>query len=160
IDFVMPDNPNWALDAKKDLEIKYSNEVMKSRVGVIVQDQDIDIKKGELKTLGTVSGYTIHQFDQELSSGQLTIKYNINPLSLLKPVSLRRVHGAYYHMDIALHLAKQLNEKLVVAKQLPTDDYSYHHSTVKHPAVINTFDEWMKKNEVWLKTTKDSYLSV
>lgn len=159
IDFVIPDNPSWANDAKKDLPLKYSNEVMKSRVGVIVRDQDIDIKKSELKTLGTVSGYTIHQFDQELSSGLLNVKYNINPLSLLKQVSLKRVQGAYFHIDIALHLSKQLSKKLVVAKQLPTIDYSYHLSTVKHPAVINAFDKWMKSNETWLKKTRDSYLS-
>jgi len=158
VDFILPDNKDWGLEHKKDQPFTYSDEIMSSRSGVIVKAENKNIKISELTSLGTISGYSIHEFEQQKNENKLKVSYNSNPINLLKQVAIGRIQGAYLHVDIALYLSEQQNLKLVMASNLPSSNYSYHLSTIKHRDIIVKFNQWLKKNQPWMKTQKKAFL--
>lgn len=159
IDFIMPDNKDWALEAKAGQQYIYSNRIMDSQVSIIVKRSNEFISVEQLKSIGTISGYTIHKLDSEISSKQISVSYNNNPDGLLKQVSLGRIDGAYFHSDIALHLAKKLDKDLVIAKSLPNVDYSYHFSTIRHPEIIKQFNLWLEANSEWIEQQRQGHFN-
>lgn len=158
VDFILPDNKNWGLEHKKGHSFIYSDEIMSSRSGVIVKAENAKIKIDDLTTLGTISGYSIHEFENQKKEQKLKVSYNSNPINLLKQVAIGRIQGAYLHVDIALYLSEQQNLKLAVASNLPSSNYTYHLSTIKHQNIILKFNKWLNKNQPWLKAQKKTFL--
>lgn len=150
IDFLIPSNPLWSLDYKKGLNVVYSEPIITSIVGILVAKEHENINRAELKKLGTISGYTINGFDSELANKKLKISYSNDPEALLKKVLLKRVQGAYFHIDIAKYYIEKESMPLVIAKNLPLIKYEYHMSTHQHPEVIKKFNQWLSQNKLWL----------
>ena len=154
-DFVVPANPKWAPDTKKGFDITYSQSIMKSRVAFI-------IKKGKVfktpRIIATIRGYTITPYLDQIKAGKIKVVYASKITQLLKLVESERVDAAFFHTSIALE--KSTSKNLQIAEHLPYVEYDYHLMTIKHPKIVQKFNEWMSKNVVLVEKLKKKFFTI
>lgn len=157
IDFVFPANPLWSPEFKQGLKLYYSNNVMSSTVGVLVKSEDENITREALKKIGTISGYTLNGFEDDIKAKKVLVTYNNSSEGLLQQVALSRIQGAFFHLDIANYFNRHKKKNLVLAKNLPVIKYDYALLTKQHPDLIDVFNQWMKLNKDWLQAQLKLY---
>ncbi len=160
IDFKFPDNPNWQADKRAGKPIVYSEPVAQFVDGVLVpanHPQRKTLTPDQIRTLGTVSGFTPWAWLDRIKAGKTTLTENTNLESLSRQVLAGRVDGAYanvavmnHHLD---HVANQPGA-LVFASQLPHSRDAYFLSSQRRPEVIKQFAQWQKAHKGWIDELK------
>ncbi len=147
VDFKYPDNPIWSANMREGVDVAYSDPVVEYIDGVFVLPEN----KGNvdnLKTLGTVLGFTAWDYKGDIDSGKITVSENSNLESLLKMAIAGRVDAAYCNIAVGRQKLQEMGQegKLVFDPALPHTRANYLVSSVKHPEVIKEFNEWMAAN--------------
>ena len=81
----------------------------------------------------------------------MTVFENDSFIALLKQVSLKRVDGAYINVEVAryqLRATLRQPDALVFDPDLPHTKDFYYFSSVKHPKVIQEFNEFLASETV------------
>lgn len=146
LDFVFPDNPHWDTDKKNGIKVHYSNPAVQYIDGVMVLPENMDKRVEELKSLGTVMGFTAWIYRDRISSGQIRLDESYHYASLLKMVLLKRIDGAYTEISVAKYVLREdigKPDALIFNFGLPHTKDFYHLSSIKHPNILKEFDKFL-----------------
>ena len=150
LDFKYPDNSYWEAHLRKGVSVHYSNPVMPYIDGVFV----IPANKGrgvqQLKMLGTVTGFTPWKYYDAIKRKEISLSENDNSVSLLRQAALKRIDGAYINVEVARYQLREVLKQpdaLVFDPELPHIADHYYLSTVKHPKIIQEFNEFLEREK-------------
>ncbi len=133
---------------RKAVTVHYSRPVMPYIDGVLVLPENKGRALKDFKVLGTMTGFTPWNYLDLIKDKRVTLFENDGFISLLKQVTLGRVDGAYVNIEVARYQLREVlrqPDALVFDPGLPhTKDY-YYLSSVKHPAIIKEFNEFLVK---------------
>lgn len=148
LDFQYPDNSYWEAQLRKGVNVHYSSPVMPFIDGVMVLPENKGRGISTFKVLGTMTGFTPWTYLDLIKQKKVTVFENDGFIALLKQVSLKRVDGAYINVEVAKYQLREVlhqPDSLVFDAGLPhTSDY-YYFSSVKHPKVIQEFNEFLAR---------------
>lgn len=160
IDLKFPDNPQWAPDAKQGTIIHYSGPVIAYVDGVLVRPDRVGRPAAEIRTLGTVSGFTPFAWLDRIRSGHLVVKENPRMDLLLRQVMLGRMDGGYASVAVAnytLDADLAASGALVFDPGLPHSRDAYRLSSLHRADIVAEFDAWMAANQELVEATKRRY---
>lgn len=150
LDFKYPDNSYWESHLRTGVKVTYSNPVMPYIDGVFVAPANKGRGVQHLKMLGTVTGFTPWKYYDAIKRKEISLSENDNSRSLLKQAMFKRIDGAYINVEVARY---QMREVLKQADALEFDpalphiaDF-YYLSTIKHPAIIQEFNEFLVREK-------------
>lgn len=160
VDFRFPDNSYWAQDQKKGYDVKYSNSVIGFIDGVMVPADNKGQGIEKFKKLGLVRGFTAWDYLDLIKKGQIKPKETNSLESLIKLTMNKRYDGAYFNVDVATYYLNNKMKKsgaLVFDPELPHTKSNYSLSSIKHPEVIEEFNQFLIDEADWIKTVKEKY---
>lgn len=150
IDFKFPDSPDWQPGLRQGLSVAYSKPVIAYIDGTIIRKDRPSPGVDQIRTLGTVAGFTPFAWSDVLAGGKVELKENPGLEQLLRQVKTGRVDGAYVNVAVALHQVEasgDLAGAIVYAPDLPHVADTYRLSSVKAPELIAEFDDWLGRNQ-------------
>lgn len=163
VDFKYPDNVYWGPDSKKDKMIYYSQPVVRYVDGVIVLSSNLGKGVENLKTLGTVIGFTPYAYLEFIQKGSIKLHENPSYMGLLRQIIRGHVDGAYVNIAVSRYyfqketIDHQDESVLVFDAVLPHTRSTRHLSTMAHPGLIRVFDQWMEQNQDMIDALKEKY---
>ncbi len=160
LDFKFPDHSYWNSDAKKGLNVVYSDAVVHYIDGVMVTSANRGITIENFKKLGTVTGFTAWDYLDLIKANKIRIVENSSFVGLLKQTLVGRLDGAYINISVAQHqLETELKKPsaLVFASQLPHTKSAYLMSSIKHPELVAALNAFMKKHGEAIHRLKIKY---
>jgi len=149
IDFKFPDSPHWNPSFRQDHALSYSVPVAAYLDATVVRADQADMAPNQVRTLGTVTGFTPFPWLDRIEANNLTVAENADFQALVRQALTGRVDAAYANIAVVNRvLTEELNQPgaLVVAPALPRDSGQYRLSTIHHPDVLAAFDAWMADN--------------
>ena len=155
VDFKFPDNPNWAMDFKKGLDITYSAAALTSIDGVMVLPKNRG--QFQLKRLGTIMGFTRSAFSEQINKGAITRHEHENIAGLLKLMKKDLIDGIYSNIFVTRHFlkgSKYAANFVVFDNTLDYQETDFSLSSISKPEVILQFNEFLKDNRAWVKKLK------
>ncbi|WP_163832074.1 type 2 periplasmic-binding domain-containing protein [Spartinivicinus ruber] len=160
IDFKYPDNPQWNTAGKKDTKIYYSDSVSSYIDGIIVMPAAKSKELSFLKNLGTIKNFTPWGYHDLIKSGKVHLHESESIIELLSQVMFGELDGAYvniavakYHLNYTIHSPKAL----VFNNKLPYIKSAYCLSTIKHPKIIETFNQFLASETRLIETLRNKY---
>lgn len=158
VDLKFPDNPKWAMEFKKGLDISYSRAALTSIDGVMVLPNAKG--KGRLKRLGTIMGFTRTAYREDIKKGKISRHEHENIAGLMKLIKANLIDGVYSNIFVTRYFlqSSQYGANFVVFdNSLAFEETQFRLSTTSHPEVINQFDQFLTDNEAWVKKLKIQY---
>ncbi len=158
--FKFPDNPAWAQDMKKGGSIFYSQPAFESIDGVMVPANNLGQGKNRLKRLGTIVGFTRSAYMADIDAGKITRHEHQNLAGLMKILQHGFVDGIYANVFVTRHFltSSQYGAQFVVFDaDLPHDVTGFSLSSIRHPKVINQFNEFLVQQADLLTSLKEKY---
>lgn len=150
LDFKYPDNAHWEAQQKAAVKVHYSKPVMPFIDGVVVHPDFKGRGLKQFKVLGTMTGFTPWSYLDLIKNKQVTVFENDSFVSLLKQAQLKRVDGAYINIEVAKYQLKEVLHQpnsLVFDPDLPHTKDFYFLASVKHPQIIQEFNEFLLKEK-------------
>ncbi len=157
VDFKFPDSPYWQIDSKKGADIKYSEGIMGFTDGIMLLPEKKGTGLAGLKILGTVRGFTAFDYLEFINTGIVQLEETNTLEGLIQKVLTGRIDGAYVNIAVArYYLQEELGRRndLVFDPILPyTVDY-YRLSSIKHPNIINEFNQFLTRRRLVINAIK------
>lgn len=148
VDLKYPDHPEWATDGKAGHRVVYSDPVVAYVDGVNVRPGRLGQGVDAVRTLGVLRGFTARGWLDRIAAGAVSVQGNSSFPALLEQTLIGRVDGAYGNVAVVQHLLRSALDRpgaLVFDSGLPHVSSHYHLSTIKHPALIAAFNDWMTR---------------
>ena len=146
VDFKYPDSAAWGAQARAGKPLLYSASTADYIDGVLVAPLRHGKGLEPLKHLAVVGGWTPQHYDEAIASGRMTRLDSKNLPAMIRSAVKKQADGAYYNVEVALY-ALNHSSKLTNALQfdagLPYSRGTYHLSTLKHPALLKRFDQFL-----------------
>lgn len=159
VDFKLPDAPEWQQDSRKGHDVIYSDPLAAYVDGANVLPEFKDAKPEQIRTLGTVSGFTPWGWTDAIKSNRTTLTENASFAALVQQVLAKRIDAAYasvavvnYQLD-KLHMAGAL----VFNDHLPSGRGFYRLSSLNHPDVIRELNDWLRQNHAKVMQIKAAH---
>ena len=146
IDFKYPDNPYWQHQQKEGVRIGYSDPVAPYIDGVSVLSENLYKGVGQLKILGTISGFTPFNYEYLIKTGKITLVEIDSTQDLIKALVENKVDGIYANVDVIAYQFNQIfagEKNIQFDKSLPYTYQSYMLSTTKHPRLLMDFNDFL-----------------
>lgn len=160
LDFKFPDNAYWKQSQRAGLNIHYSDPVAAFVDGTCVLPERRGARPEEILRLGTMGGFTPWAWLDRIKAGKPSLSENTQLEALVRQALAGRVDAVYasvavinYQLD---HVLKQPGA-LVFGPGLPHTLDNYHLSTLRHPAILAEFNEWMRTNRDRVAALKKKY---
>ncbi len=160
LDFKFPDNAYWKQDQRAGKTIHYSDPVAAYVDGTCVLPARKNAGPDEIRRLGTMGGFTPWSWLERIKSGKVSLSENTRLDALVRQALAGRVDGVYASVAVINYqLDHVLNQPgaLVFAPVLPHSRDSYHLSTLKHPEILEEFNDWMRGNRDRVAAMKKKY---
>jgi ABC-type amino acid transport substrate-binding protein len=160
LDFKYPDNPRWKEDARGATSIYYSATLVTSEEGAMVLPMNKGRPLWQIKSLGTVLGFTPWPYLPAINSKAITLSTNNGFESLLRHALADHIDAVYINVDVANYLlAEELKTPggLVFDPGLPHARSDFSLSTLRHPEVLNEFDDFLRRERLQLQKLKLQY---
>jgi ABC-type amino acid transport substrate-binding protein len=160
LDLRFPDNAYWNSEAKKGLTLVYTEPALEFVEGLMVLPANKGRALASVKNIGSIAGFTVWPYLDQIKSGKLVLTENSDFTALLKMGQAGRVDGVYANIVLARYTLKETMKQpdsLVFDSTLPIDRGTYHVSTVKHPQLIKEFNDWIKKEKTFVDSLKKKY---
>ena len=145
---------------KKGINVVYSDPVAAYIDGVMVTPNNKNKGEANLKNLGTIKGFTAWTYLDSIKAGKIKIRENPGFVPLLKMAIANRIDGAYLNVDVAnyqLNNVMKQNGALVFDESLPSTKSNYHLSSVKHPQIIEEFNQFLKQESALVSKLKQKF---
>lgn len=157
IDLKFPDNPVWAPDLREGYNFAYSRPVIRYTDGVMVPAAKPSPRLEDVKTLGTVAGFTPMGWQERIGTGATVIKETARADLAILQVLRGHTDGAYVSVAVANHILDGEGKPgaLVLAAGLPHANGGYALSSVSHPEVIAEFNDWLSANTARVEAIKE-----
>jgi len=145
IDFKFPSASYWDASKKENINIKYSDKVMGYTNGVTVLSSQLGQSK--IGKLGTLRGFSVKsEYVDDIKAGKIQL-VELNSLKqLFNMLKLGRVDGIYFNTAVANYYQSAVIGQPELAAFDPSHPHingSYHLSTIKHPEIIEEFNQFV-----------------
>jgi len=160
LDFKYPDNSKWAPNAKQGHAITYSDSTIEYIDGLMMLPANSAVNVNNLKSIGTLRGFTPWVYMDDISKGTLKVSETDTIKSLISMTESQRVQGAYINVVVARYYIKNELKKagsLTFNASMPHARDHFFLSSVKHPKVVQEFNEFLKNNVSLVGKLKDKY---
>ncbi len=157
IDFSYPDHPDWSPGIKGRTSITYSDPVEHIVSGTVVPKALDGVRPEDIKTLAVIRGFTPTLWKGGLDGVQL-LEVSDAP-SALKMVLLGRADGGDVGLSVTNYHLQNMGAagELVMAKSLAHLRFPFLISTVKHPKVVDQFNQFLRDHAEQIAAIKDEY---
>ena len=158
-DIKYPDHPKWSEEARKGVNVVYSDPVISYREGVLVLPENLGKGMNNLKRLSVMRGFSPWPYRYQVKSGSLALTESPNYETAIRMTHLGRADGSYLSRAAADYTQNQLKLKkmLVFDQSLPNISDVYYVSTIKHPEVLKQINRFMKDEKVLVDKLKMKY---
>ena len=160
LDFKYPDNSKWAPNAKQGHAITYSGSTIEYIDGLMMLPANTKVNVNNLKAIGTLRGFTPWVYMDDISKGALKVSETDTLKSLVAMTESKRVQGAYVNVVVARYYIKNELKKtglLTFNADMPHARDHFFLSSIKHPQVVEEFNDFLKNNMVLVDKLKDKY---
>jgi ABC-type amino acid transport substrate-binding protein len=144
-DFKFPDNSLWKKDERNGIDIKYSDVVLKTQMGVISLSEN---SQKPLTNVGIVEGFTPWALLDSVKAGKIKLVEKSKMKHLIKLLMNKDIDGIYGSIDVLTYHSKKSGTELKVAfnKNVKTSTDEFYLSAVKNVEVLDDFKKWFKSN--------------
>jgi hypothetical protein len=160
LDFKYPDNPKWKSELRGAAKIRYSAVLVTSQEGAMVLPKNKGHALGQVRTLGTVLGFTPWPYLTAIDSKALSLSTAPEFEGLLRHALADHLDAVYVNIDVANYLLEErLNAPggLVFDPGLPHARSDFSLSTVRQPEVLTEFDAFLRREPQLLQKLKAKY---
>lgn len=160
LDFKYPDNPRWKEDVRGATKIHYSATLVTSAEGAMVLPINLGRPLWQIKSLGTVLGFTPWPYLPAINNKAITLSTSSGFEGLLRHALAEHIDAVYINVDVANHLlaeALKMPGGLVFDPGLPHARSDFSLSTLRHPEVLNEFDDFLRRERLQLQRLKRQY---
>jgi len=157
VDFKYPDNPKWRSTFIQDQPIYYSAPVGTFIDGTVVLEKNKQYTINNVKRLGTIKGFTLLVYAQQIKNKQIQLFEYSNTDKLLKALSHQLIDAAYLNIDVATHQMLTNKTPIHFVRTLPYSPGYYHLSTIKHREMIDKLNNFLDKNAILIESLQRKY---
>lgn len=160
IDFKYPDNKRWLQHNIKIHEAQYfSDGIVHMRAGTVVLLKNKDKPISFFKNLGMINGFDPSLWGQEIDKKKVHILDDSSPKVLVKHLINGIIDGVDLDIEVANHYLNSLglDAEVTYSSTFPQYIFSHHLSTIKHPQIIQQFNQWLAKNSEFISTSLRSF---
>lgn len=160
VDFKYPDNPQWQPGLKQNAVVKYSMPVVVSEEGAMVLPGKKGAELAQVRTLGTVIGFTPWPYKDFIDAKQMTLVANGSFEGLLREAMMGRLDAVYINVDVANAMLRDVLKtpgKLVFDPDLPYARSDFSLSSVRYPAVIEEFNAFLHNEKPMIEELRKKY---
>lgn len=160
LDFKYPDNPKWASNMKQGHDITYSDSTVEFIDGIMALKRNENLNIDNFKNIGTLRGFTPWVYMDDISKGVMKLSESTDMKALISMVESGRIQGAYFNVIVSRYYLNNTlkNPDLLEFKSdLPHSRDHFLLSSIKHPELIEQFNDWLTNNEATVKALKDKY---
>ena len=160
IDFKFPDNRRWqeAWDTR-NLTIYFSDDVVRMTTGTVILSKNKGKKAESIRNIGTITGFLPTQWLEQIKQGKVKLIEDSSPKVLVNQLTHNIVDGLDIDLAVAnYHLHElQQEETLVLSQTASRQVFAYQLSSVKYPFIIEQFNRWLEKNQLFINKLKKQY---
>lgn len=160
LDLKYPDNPNWQTSSREVKTIYYSDPVGNYIDGTMVLQDRKNAELKDIQTLGLIRGFTPEAYLSLVESGVIKIFEYSKADQLVRALLSKRVDAIYLNVDAAQHKTIKYQPAVVQIffnEGLPYVEGEYRMSTMKHVAVIDQLNAFLRDNPVLKQAMMDKY---
>lgn len=160
VDFKYPDNPNWAAPAKADYQLYYSQPAVDIVDGVMVAPRRVGLGLEQLRRLAVVDGWTPWGYEARIKTNQMLLVSSDDLPHMMRQALLKDADGAYYNIVVATYYLDNIRAKpgaLVFDPDLPHTRSTYNLSSIKHPELMQRFDQFLSARQTDIAALKAKY---
>ena len=160
IDFKYPDNAYWRHDLKAGVRLAYSDPISPYIDGVFVTKKNQHQGLAALKTLGTIKGFTLLEYDYLVRQGRIKLVEYESIDQLIEQTLAGNLDGVFGSVEVINHrLASRYTgkETLVFNPKLPYTLQSYKLSTANRPRVLKELNSFLKDNVAMVERLQEKY---
>lgn len=160
IDFKFPDNERWQdINNIYGLDIAYSDEIVRLNSGTLVLAKNSHKQMSTIKNLGTVTGFHPTLWVEKISQGKVVLFEDPSPRILVQYLVNGLIDGLLIDLDVANNELKKMaiKEEVVYSQHLPQQVFAYQMSTVKHPKVLQQFNQWQVQKREFIRGLKEQF---
>lgn len=160
IDFKFPDNERWQERSNiHHLKIVFSDDVVGMTAGTLVLAKNKNTDATKFKNVGIVTGFSPTLWLEKISQGKVSLFEDPSPRILVQYLVKGLVDGLIIDLAVANNeLQKlQIDEQIVFSENIPQEIYAYKLSTVKHPEILQQFNQWQVHNREFIQGLKDQF---
>ena len=159
IDFRFPDNVMWRETQFDRDSVIYSTPLVTVLAGTTVLKSKVGRSRASINSIGTLLGFHPGLWADKLNVKKFKFLHHSSVASVVNMGLDNIVDGLEIDYSVIhFHLSKMGKKKaLVLDPTLPTLNVSYSLSTVRHTALINQFNLFVKNNRVFINDTKKRF---
>ncbi|MBU1309880.1 MAG: transporter substrate-binding domain-containing protein [Gammaproteobacteria bacterium] len=159
VDFIYPDNPNWAKYQSVQASRSFSDPLIYNLGTTMVLAADKDISLSQFRTLAVIHGFTPTAWLNLRSQHRFKFYEVPNAISAVNLVLKGELQGADVEYNVAQHILRTQQQEgaLVVASQLPMTRVSFHLSTMRHPLILQQFNRFLLNHQADIAALKHKY---
>lgn len=160
VDFKYPDNPKWRQELRQGAHVSYSEVVVTTEEGAMVLPHKLGRRLGQIKTMGTVLGFTPWPYQAEIDGKAIALTTSGNLDGLLRLALAGHIDAVYVNVDVAKHmLANEMKSpgRLRFDPGLPHARSDFRLSTLRHPEVVRQFSQFLRRERNWLRQLRVKY---
>jgi polar amino acid transport system substrate-binding protein len=159
VDFIYPDNPNWATLQTADPSRVFSDPLIYNLGTTMVLPRHRQIPLAQFRTLAVIHGFTPTAWLHLRSEYRFKLYEVPNAVSALNLVIRGQLDGADVEYNVAQHILRSQQQEgaLVVAQQLPMTRVGFHLSTSRHPRVLQQFNLFLASHQPQIIALKHKY---
>lgn len=159
IDFKFPDNFRWREDSTNSLGIHFSEPVLKLTAGTYVLKKNQNIDRKSISSLATIRGFYPTLWIDEVKKKQVVLYEEALPIAIVKQIIYGYSDATNIDANVLRHYLKKVNntDELVLAKNIHSEQYHYHFSTIYYPEIIEKFNQYLKNNQDYIAKLKAKY---
>lgn len=159
VDFIYPDNPNWAKFQGSQARRTFSDPLIYNLGTTLVLPANKDISLSQFRTLAVIHGFTPTAWLNLRSEYRFKLYEVPNAVSALNLVLRGQLDGADVEYNVAQQVLREQQQEgaLVVASQLPMTRVSFHLSTIRHPQVLQQFNSFLLSHDEQINALKQKY---
>ena len=160
LDFKYPDNALWNSQAKHNVSVYYSDQVLSFTDGVMVLNNRYGKGVEKLKVLGIPKGFTPNGYLHLVNSHEIALAEGDELKDVLGQLLIGKTDGAYVNKSVANYqLLKKfkVTGRAVFDDTLPFTQDAYRLSSIKHPQVIKEFNEFLHRHSQKIHEIKSDF---
>jgi hypothetical protein len=159
VDFIYPDNPNWAKYQGSQASRIFSEPLVYNMGTTLVLPANKQITLQQFRTLAVIHGFTPTAWLALHGQHRFKLYEVPNAASAVNLVLRGQLDGADVEYNVAQHILRQQQQEgaLVVAQELPMTRVAFHLSTIRHPQVLQQFNQFLLSHKAEITALKQKY---
>ena len=159
VDFIYPDNPLWRQYQEPGVQKYFSEPVIFTLGSTLVRPQQQYISLQQFRSLAVIHGFVPTKWLELQPQYHYRLVDVPDVSSALGMVLKNRLDGASVELNVAQHYlrSRQQQDQLVIAEHLPFTQLPFLLSSVKHPALVAEFNQFLLQHATQVQSLKQKY---